>query len=186
MKTGALNASSLLFTNTCVICLVSYLILEEISMASSPVLTLTDTNNTVLSTLNFGVIDAGNVTGGVRVRIYNNLANATGIADALNPTITTKTYNGLDSGDSVSNGNEVVVNQMIQVQCTSAGQTTYYAIGGPNVQSISDSPPQSGNSPPPPTIHSNNYAECLLQAQVPASATAGNISFLLRCSFQYN
>ncbi|CAM6032153.1 unnamed protein product [Sphagnum compactum] len=73
-------------------------------MASSPVLTLTDSNNTVLSTLNFGVVDAGNYTGGVRVRVYNNLANAAGISDALNPTITTKTYNGLDSGDSVANG----------------------------------------------------------------------------------
>jgi len=155
-------------------------------MASSPVLTITDINNTVLPTLNFGVVDAGNETGGVRVRVFNNLANAAGISDALNPTITTKTYNGEDSGDSVANGNEVVVNQMIQVQCTSSGQTSYFSIGGPNVQSISDSPPLSGNTPPPPTIHSNNYAECLLRAQVPASATAGNISFLIRVAFQYN
>jgi len=155
-------------------------------MASSPVLTLTDSNNTVLSTLNFGVVDAGNYTGGVRVRVYNNLANAAGISDALNPTITTKTYNGLDSGDSVANGNEVVINQMIQVQCLSAGQTTYYSIGGPNVQSISDTPPQSGNAAPSPVIHSNNYADCLLRAQVPSSATAGNISFLIRVAFQYN
>jgi len=153
---------------------------------NSPVLTLCDTNNTVLNTLNFGVVDAGNLTGGVRVRIFNNLANASNISDAINPTITTKTYNGEDSGDSIANGNEVVVNQMIQVQCTSSGQTTYYSIGGPNVQFIADSPPQSGNQPPPPIIHSNNYAECLLRAQVPPAATAGNISFLIRVAFQYN
>ena len=155
-------------------------------MASSPILSLTDTNNIVLSSLNFGVVDAGNLTGGVRIRVYNNLANAAGVSDALNPTITTKTYNGLDSGDSIANGNEVVVNQMIQVQCTSSGQTSYFSIGGANVQSISDSPPQSGNTPPPPTIHSNSYAECLIRAQVPSAATAGNISFLLRVSYQYN
>jgi hypothetical protein len=155
-------------------------------MASAPVLTLTDPNNTVLPTLNFGVVDAGNTTGGIRIRIFNNLANAAGIADAINPTITTKTYNGEDSGDSVANGNEVVINQMIQVQCTSAGETSYYTIGGANIHSISDSPPQSGNVPPPPTIHSNNYAECLVRAQVPPAATAANVSFLIRCAFQYN
>jgi hypothetical protein len=162
-------------------------------MANSPVLSLTDPNNIVLNTLNFGVVDAGNLTGGIKVRIFNNLANAAGISDALNPTITTKTYNGEDSGDSVSNGNEIVVNQMIQVQCTSAGETAYSPIGGPNVHSIADSPPQSGNLAPLPTIHAyndsstntNNYAELLLRAQVPPSATAGNISFLIRCSFQY-
>ena len=153
---------------------------------NSPILTLCDSNNTILNTLNFGVVDAGNVTGGVRVRIFNNLANAANIADAINPTITTKTYNGNDNGDSVANGNEIVVNQMIQIQCTSSGQTAYASIGGPNVQSISDSPPQSGNTPPPPTIHSGNYADCLLRAQIPPSATAGNISFILRCSFQYS
>ena len=153
---------------------------------ASPVLSLCDTNNIVISTLNFGVVDAGNSTGGVRVRIYNNLANATGISDALNTTITTKTYNGLDSGDSVANGNEIVVNQMIQVQCTSYGQTAYSSIGGPNNQYISDAPPQSGNQSPPPTISSGSYAECLLRAVVPPAATAGNISFLIRVAYQYN
>ena len=155
-------------------------------MASSPVLVLTDSNNTVLSNLNFGVVDAGNQTGGVRVRVYNNLANAKGISDALNPSITTKTYNGLDSGDSVANGNEIVINQMVQVQCLSSGQTSYYSIGGPNVQYVSDTPPQPGNAAPSPVIHAGNYADCLLRAQVPSSATAGNISFLLRISFNYN
>ena len=153
---------------------------------ASPVLTLTDTNNISISTLNFGVVDAGNLTGGIVIRIHNNISNAAGISDALNPTITTKTYNGFDSGDSIANGEEVVVNQMIQVQCTSAGQTTYSAIGGPNVQTIADAPPQSGNTPPPPTIHSNSYAQCLIRAQVPSAATAGNISFLLRVAFQFN
>lgn len=155
-------------------------------MASAPVLTLTDNNNTVLPLFNLGIVDAGNETGGFSVRIWNNLANATGISDAINPSITTKTYNGYDNGDSVENGNELTVNQYIQVQNISAGQTSYFAIGGAHVQSISDSPPQPGNNPPPPVIHSNNYAACLLRASIPASATAGNISFLIRVAFQYN
>lgn len=155
-------------------------------MAQAPVLTLTDQNNVAIQNLNFGVVDAGNQTGGVPIRIWNNFANAAGISDAINPTITTKTFNGFDSGDTVANGNEIVINQFIQVQNQTSGQTTYFAMGGANVQSISDSPPQAGNTPPPPTIHSNGYAGCLLRAVIPASASAGNISFLIRVAFQYN
>jgi len=155
-------------------------------MAQAPVITLTDINNLTISNLNFGVVDAGNQTGGIPVRIWNNFANAAGISDAINPTITTMTFNGWDSGDTVANGNEIVVNQFIQVQNSSSGQTTYFAIGGANVQSISDSPPQAGNTPPPPTIHANNYAACLIRAVIPASASAGNISLLVRIAYQYN
>lgn len=155
-------------------------------MASAPVLTLTDSNNTPTPLFNFGIVDAGNETGGFSIRLWNNQANASGISDAINPSITTKTYNGYDSGDSVPNGEELVVNQYIQVQNISAGQTTYSAIGGPNTLSISDSAPQPGNSPPPPVIHSNNFAACLVRASIPSSATAGNISFLIRVAFQYN
>lgn len=153
---------------------------------AAPVITLTDNSNTNLPVLSFGVVDAGNKTGGIPVRVWNNYANAVGIADALNTTITTKTFNGLDSGDSIPNGEQIVVNQMIAVQCESAGQTAYTAMGGPNTVSISDSAPLSGNQAPPPTIHNNQYAACLLQANVPASAAAGNINFLIRVAYQYN
>ena len=153
---------------------------------AAPIITLTDATNTTLPILNFGVVDAGNQTGGIQVRVWNNFAAATNIADAINPVITTKTYNGLDGGDSVANGNEIVTNQMIQVQCTSAGQTSYFAIGGANILSISDVPPQSGNTPPPPIISSGNFASCLMRAVVPASASSGNINFLIRVTYAYN
>ena len=152
---------------------------------AQPILTLSDSNNSTLPLFNMGVVDAGNQTLGFSVRIWNNQAGANNISDAINPTITTKTYNGYDSGDSVQDGEELVVNQYIQVQNISAGQTSYSAIGGPNVLSISDSAPQPGNSPPPPVIHSNSFAACLIRCAVPASATAGNISFLFRVAYQY-
>jgi hypothetical protein len=153
---------------------------------AAPILTLTDSTNTPLQVLNFGVVDAGNQTGGVPIRIWNNFSVAQGIADAQNPQITTKTYNGLDSGDSVQNGNEVVVNQMIGAQCTSAGQTAYTQIGGPNTLGIADSPPPAGQSYTPVISGSGGFAALLVRATVPASATAGNISFLLRVLYQYS
>ena len=153
---------------------------------SQPILTLTDINNNTLPVAQFGVIDAGAQSGAFPIRIWNNINNAAGISDAINPSLTTKTYNGLDSGDSVQNGVQVVQNQFIQVQCTSSGETQYTPIGGPAGHLISDSPPAAGNPTPPPTIHSGNYAQCLLRAVVPTSATSGNINFLLRLFFSYS
>jgi hypothetical protein len=153
---------------------------------AAPILTLTDSNNTPLQVLNFGVVDAGNQTAGIPVHFWNNFSAAEGVSDALNPQITTKTYNGLDSGDSVFNGNEVVVNQMISAQCVSAGQTQYTSIGGPNVLGIADSPPPAGQSYTPIISGEGSYASCLLRASVPSSATAGSISFLLRITYQYS
>ena len=152
---------------------------------TGPIFTLTDSANSPLQVLSFGVVDAGNSTAGIPVRIWNNFAQAANVADAINTSITTKTYQGFDSGDSIQNGNEIVVNKMIQVECTSYGSAAYSAIGGPEDAIISDSPPAGGNTPPPPTIHSAQYAACLLRANVPASASDGNINFLIRVIYQY-
>jgi len=152
---------------------------------AAPILTLTDNSNSPLPLLNLGVIDAGTVGNPVLIRIWNNKANATNISDAINPQITVLTLNGYTSADSIIDGKEVVENQYIQIQNTSAGQTAYSSIGGTNTVSISDSAPQPGNSPPPPIIHSNNYATLLIRANVPATATAANISCLLSVSYQY-
>jgi hypothetical protein len=152
---------------------------------AAPILSLTDSTNTPLQILSFGIVDAGSQSGGIPIRVWNNFSNAAQISDALNTTITTMTYNGLFSGDSVANGNEIVTNQIIGVQCQTAGDTNYYQIGGPSNRPIGDSPISSS-----PTggyeIRSANYAGCLVQATVPSSASPGNINFLLRVAYQYN
>ena len=152
---------------------------------SLPQFSLTDSNNVPITELSFGIIDAGNQSAGIPIRIWNNYAGAVGVSDALNVVLTTKTYNDLDSGDSVQNGNEIVVNQMVQGQCTSAGQTNYTAIGGPKTLSIADSIQQSGQPPPPPTIHAQNFAAVLLSLASAPSATPDNIQFRLSIAFQF-
>lgn len=153
---------------------------------SLPQLTLTDTNNIVLSALDFGVIDAGSQSAGIPVRIWNNYAGAAGVSDAVNPTVTAVTYNSLDSGDSITNGNEIVLNRFVQAQCISAGQTNYTAIGGAAVLSISDGPPGTGSPPPPPTIHAGSFANMLFSINVPPSASPANITFILTFNYQYS
>jgi hypothetical protein len=155
----------------------------------APVLTLTDDNNNPLSVINFGVVDAGNQTGGTIIRIWNNQANVSNISDAINPQLTTKTYNGLDSGDSIQNGQEVVTNQMIGAQCLSSGQTSYLSIGGQNSLAISNLPSTGNGSlviPATSTAGSPQYSRVQLRAVVPPSATPGNINFLLRVTYQYS
>lgn len=144
-------------------------------------MTLTDGTNTNTPILSFGVVDAGSQTSGILIRIWNNFANTNGISAAQNPQITTKTFNGLDGGDSIANGNEVVQNQMIAVRCNSQGDTAYTNIGGANSAPIADGPGEN-----PSVINSYSFAECLIRATVPPASTPGNINFLIRASYQYS
>ncbi len=153
---------------------------------ATPVLSLTQQDNTPLSVMNFGVVDAGTNSGGSIVRIWNNLANSPNIAAASNPAITTKTFNGYDSGDSIPNGEQVVTQQFIQVLSLSTGATQYVPIGGPNTAPIGDAVQQAGNPPPPLQISPNGYAEVQLRANIPQSAQPGNINFIIRVSFQFS
>lgn len=148
---------------------------------SAPIITLTDGTDTNLPVLTFGVVDAGSQTSGILIRIWNNFANANGVSQAQNPQITTKTFNGLDGGDSIANGNEVVQNQMIAVRCNSQGDTAYTNIGGANTAPIADAPNQN-----PHIIASSSFAECLVRANVPPASTPGNINFLIRVTYQYS
>lgn len=148
----------------------------------APIFTLTDTQNNAIPVMNFGVVDAGNQTGGFAVRVWNNQSQADNIADATNTTITTKTLNGFDTGDSVQNGEEIVTYTMIEIQCSSTGETSYSPIGGPQTHPVGYQPPASGQQA---SIPSKQYAQMLLSANIPQTATPGNINFLLRAQYQY-
>jgi len=150
---------------------------------AAPVLTMTDNQDNPLPVLNFGVVDAGNSTGGYPIHIWNNQQAANNISDAVNTTITTKTLNGFDNGDSIQNGNEVVTFNMINVECVSIGETQYSPIGGPLVHSIGESAPV-GNAPLK-ISGTGSYANLLLKAVIPNTASPGNVNFLLRVNYQF-
>jgi len=147
-----------------------------------PVFTLTDTQNNAIPVMNLGVVDAGNQTGGFAIRVWNNQAINANIADANNTTLTTKTLNGFDNGDSVPNGEEVVSLNMIRLQCRSTGETAYTPIGGAATHPIGSQPVANQGTT---SIPSGAYAEMLLQAAVPQTATPGSINFIIRVNYQY-
>ena len=150
---------------------------------AAPVLTITDGQDNPLPVLAFGVVDAGDETGGYPVHIWNNQQGASNISDAVNPTITTKTLNGFDNGDSIQNGNQVVTLTMINVECLSIGETQYSPIGGPLVHPIGQATPV-GNAPL--TIAgTGGFANLLFRANVPQNAAPGSINFLIRVNYQF-
>lgn len=149
----------------------------------APVFTLTDTANNPISVINYGVVDAGNQTGGMAVLIWNNQSNTPNVSNANFTTVTTKTLNGFDNGDSVENGEEVITYTMVQVQCQSTGEITYSPIGGAQDHPIGNVPVANNN---PTSIPSNSYAQCLFRIVVPQTATPGSINFLTRINYQYS
>lgn len=86
---------------------------------SAPVISFTDGSGSSLASLSFGNCNAGSTTAPVTIRVYNNNGGGTAVSDTSQTTITTKTFNGLDTGDTVANGQEVVTNKMLGVLCTS-------------------------------------------------------------------
>jgi hypothetical protein len=86
---------------------------------SAPVISFTDGSGANLASLAFGNVDAGSTTAAVAIRVYNNKGGGTAVSDTSQTTVTTKTFNGNDVGDTVANGQEVVTDLILGVLCTS-------------------------------------------------------------------
>lgn len=86
---------------------------------SAPVISFTDGSGSSLASLSFGNCNAGSTTAPVTIRVYNNNGGGTAVSDTAQTTITTKTFNGLDTGDTNANGQQVVSSLMLGVLCTS-------------------------------------------------------------------
>ncbi|MDH6674233.1 hypothetical protein M2277_004925 [Paenibacillus sp. LBL] len=133
-----------------------------------------------------GTVDAGTVSQATTFTIWNNRAGTTAVADMDNCTITTKDASGGNTG-------ELVINKWIEVKVETMGETTFSAIGGSVTKAIK----AGGTTVPAGTISGkindgtiaggvDNFAKVTLQANVPATATAGNVDFLTRVAYTYN
>jgi len=147
-----------------------------------PIISFTDSNNTSITSLSFGGIDAGSTSDPIEIHIWNNKGGTPNVPNTTNTRITTKTYNGLDTGDTVPNGQEVVTYKMIQVKniSLSTPETFYTSIGGPDSHAIGASTSEIIEGASPGGL-------CVLQirAEIPTNATSGNIQFLIRVLYQY-
>ena len=147
---------------------------------SAPIFTVTDATSATLSSISYSNVNAGATSSNQPLLFWNNQGGSGTVSDATSVTITTKTFNGLDTGDTIANGQQVVTNTMLYVQCTSQGDSTYTPVGGPTTAPI-------GNSTPG-TIQGNvggTFAFVNTFIAAPSTVTAGPASFLIRVNYLY-
>jgi hypothetical protein len=118
-----------------------------------------------------GAIPAGTNSGSVQVRIYNNFANASTIADATNAVIAC--YD-----DTVHQGSATTVpttSKYVQVEvvdyngATTGQDTAYFALGGTTKHAVPVNNGTIGGAVP-------NYVTVNIQVAVPSNATQGAVS----------
>lgn len=82
----------------------------------------------------FGIVQTGDESETKEIHIWNNKDGTEDVSTAENVRITTVTYTGLESGDTVANGKEVVERKMVKVREIS--ETIFTAIGGAVTKSL--------------------------------------------------
>lgn len=153
-------------------------------MASPLVSWYSADNITQISSWEIGTVDAGSTSPDITFLIWNNRAGVTLVSDMTSCTITTKDSAGGDTG-------ELVVDKWIQVRVDTMSEGTFTAIGGTVAKSI-----KAGGTAGAGTIEGaindgtmvgapNNFAQVTLHAVPLATATAGNVDFLLRVAYTY-
>lgn len=147
---------------------------------AAPLITLTNANSATLGTASYGNVDASSNSGIQQIYVWNNMNGSQTLSDAIQCTITTKTWNKLDTGDTVQNGQEVVTDLMFQVQCTSQGDTSYTAVGGPTTAPI-------GNASIGTIQGTVGGTAAIVNTQIvaPSTVTAGQAQFIIRVSYLY-
>lgn len=131
-----------------------------------------------------GTVDAGSTSENSVFLIWNNRGGSTAISDAQGCTLTTKDVSGGDTG-------ELVTDRWIWGRVDTMSETTFTQIGGSTTKSI-----KAGGTAPAGTIRgtandgtiansASNFAQVTLQARPSVTATAGNVSFLLRVQYTY-
>lgn len=141
-------------------------------------------NLTQITSWGIGTVDAGSTSPDTTFLIWNNRGGAAAVSNMESCTITTKDSAGGDTG-------ELVVDKWIQVRVDAMSETTFTAIGGTSTKSI-----KAGGTAGAGIIEgaindgtvanaANNFAQVTLHAVPLATATAGNVDFLLRVAYTY-
>jgi len=154
---------------------------------SAPIITFTDATSATLASQSFGNCNAGSTTSPITVYIWNNKGGSTVVSDTAQTTLTTVTFNGLLTGDTVPNGQEVVNYSMLGVKCTSQGDTSFTQVGAPSGTAVTA--PIGGVAGGTGVIKGNingDAAICQLQLVVPNNVTPGAAQWLGRVAYLYS
>jgi len=153
---------------------------------AAPIVSWYDVSNTEQKTdWQIGIVDAGSVSPDTTFLIWNNRGGSEAVSDMTNCTITTKDILGGNTG-------EIVLNKWIEVRVDSMDETDFTPIGGTTTKAIQakglsggDAGKIKGSANDGSLGAEQNYAKVTLHANVPATATAGNFTFLTRVAYQY-
>jgi len=115
--------------------------------------------------------------------IFNNKNGGTTVSDATQCQITTKTWTGLDSGDTVPNGQEVVSYETLQVKCTSQGDSGYTPVGGEITHAVGSA---AGGTGTIKGFIGGDAAIVLMTQNPPLNITAGTAQYLIRILYVYS
>jgi hypothetical protein len=145
---------------------------------AAPLLTFTDTTSSTITNLNFGNVDAGNYSSVLPILVWNNLNGSYTLSSMSNTTITSVTLNGLGqhAGDYVSNGQQIVDSELLQVSGDSINWTP---VGGANTAVINGATGTISGQP------GGDYALVYLRLNAPTNVTAGAVSFYIRINYLY-
>ena len=148
----------------------------------APVITFTDASSATLSSLSFGNVNAGATSSTTPILIWNNNGGGSVVSDTASTTITTVTFNGLISGDTVQNGQEVVTYLVLGEQCTSLSAPSFTQVGGATTGAIGST--VGGSGVIKGTV-GGDAAAVNLRLVVPNNITAGPVQFLTRVAYLY-
>jgi hypothetical protein len=149
----------------------------------APVITFTDSTSSIISSLSFGNVDASSTSAVAEILVWNNKGGGSTLSNATSVTLTSKTYNGLDTGDTIPNGQQIVSSLLLGEQCVSQGDSGYTQVGGPTTAPIGSSAGGTG------TIlgrAGGDAAFINLTMTAPSNVTAGPAAFLIRVSYVYS
>lgn len=146
----------------------------------------TETNNATIPSLDFGTVDAGSVSLPKNVILFNNYAGTTAVSDATNGSITTKDSSG---GNTI----ELVMNKWIEYKNLSdSADANFDGIGGTVSKPIKAETASAGvisgaiNDGNINTLATKaNFAKPSFRPNIPTTATAGQVNFLIRYQYQY-
>lgn len=142
-------------------------------------------NTTAVTTWNLNTVDAGTISVATSFLIWNNRGLQTAVSDMESCTITTKDSAGGNTGELVSN-------KWIEVKVDTLSEATFSPIGGTVTKAIRAGGTVVTAGIIKGTVNdgtmvgaADNFAKVTLQANVPATATAGNVDFLTRVAYLY-
>ena len=152
-----------------------------------PIFTVTDASSATISVISYSNVNAGAIGSPVPLLFWNNKGGSSAVPDAVQVSITTMTSNGWATGDSVANGQEVVTDLILEVQCTSQAASgtipSYVPVGGATTAPIGDGSQGVGVIS---GYAGGTFAYVNTHINAPNGVSAGPAAFLLRLNYLYS